>query len=124
MHWGELGSVARAIAPSPDMDSVTDSPAESSLMIWDSAFSGSAASRPRFLSFMKHTTAEVSLLVVAALILQPVVHGQTFRQRPVDYSEGASGWPPFLGIFDAPEVPEISLSNSGRLDALLHDATA
>ncbi len=92
-------------------------------MIWDSAFSGSAASRPRFLSFMKHTTAEVSLLVVAALILQPVVHGQTFRQRPIDYSEGASGWPPFLGIFDAPEVPEISLSNSGRLDALLHDAT-
>ena len=71
---------------------------------------------------MKHTTAEVSLLLVAALILQPVVHGQTIRQQPMDYSQGASAWPPFREVFKAPEVPEISLSNSARLDALLHDA--
>ena len=71
---------------------------------------------------MKHTTAEVSLLLAAALILQPAVHGQTIRQQPIDYSQGASAWPPFRGVFRAPEVPEISLSNSARLDALLHDA--
>ncbi len=71
---------------------------------------------------MKHTTVEVSLLLIAALILQPVVHGQTIRERPIDYSEGASAWPPFRGVFKAPDVPEISLSNSARLDALLHDA--
>ena len=71
---------------------------------------------------MKHTTAEVSLLLVAALILQPLVHGQTIRQQPIDYSQGASAWPPFGGVFRAPEVPDISLSNSARLDALLHDA--
>ena len=91
-------------------------------MLWDSAFSGSSASRLCFLSFMKHTIAEVSLFLAAALVLQPAVQGQTIGQQQIDYSQGASGWPPFREIFKAPDVPEISLSNSGRLDALLHDA--
>jgi len=54
--------------------------------------------------------------------MQPFASGQTFRKKPVDYSEAASGWPPFVNIFKAPDVPEISLTNSDRLDYLIHDA--
>ena len=71
---------------------------------------------------MKNRSVELPLLLAAILVLQPLASAQTFRSRPVDYSEGASSWPPFANIFDAPEVPEISLRNSGRLEALLHDA--
>ncbi len=71
---------------------------------------------------MKNRCVELSLLLVATLLLQPSASAQTIRSRPIDYSEGVSGWPPFLNIFDAPDVPEISLGNSGRLEALLHDA--
>ncbi len=71
---------------------------------------------------MKTRCVELPLLLVAVLILQPLVQAQTIRSRPVDYSEAASAWPPFMNIFEAPDVPEISLGNSGRLEALLHDA--
>jgi outer membrane protein TolC len=71
---------------------------------------------------MKNRTVELSLLLAAALVFQPLASAQTVRSKPVDYSEGASGWPPFTQIFDMPGVPDISLSNSGRLEALLHDA--
>lgn len=66
-------------------------------------------------------TVFVPLVLIAALVLQPVA-AQTIRAKPTDYSEGVSAWPPFTQIFKAPEVPDISLSNSGRLEALLHDA--
>lgn len=72
---------------------------------------------------MKNRTVELSLLLAAALLFQPLASGQTIRSKHTDYSEGVSGWPPLLNIFDAPEVPDISLSNSGRLEALLHDAS-
>ncbi len=74
---------------------------------------------------MKTRVVELPLLIVAALVLQPlqpVASAQSMRLRPLDYSEGVSGWPPLMNIFDAPQVPEISLRNSDRLDALLDDA--
>lgn len=71
---------------------------------------------------MKNRSVVLSLLMAAMLALQPLASAQAIRSRPVDYSEGASSWPPFRNIFEAPEVPDISLSNSGRLEALLHDA--
>ena len=71
---------------------------------------------------MKNRTVELSLLLAAALVFQPLASAQTIRSKPIDYSQGVSGWPPLLNIFDAPRVPDISLSNSGRLEALLHDA--
>ena len=71
---------------------------------------------------MKNRTVELSLLLAATLVFQPLASAQTIRSKPIDYSQGVSGWPPFVNIFAAPAVPDISLSNSGRLEALLHDA--
>ncbi len=71
---------------------------------------------------MKIWTGQLSLLLVAAVLLQPIASAQEIRSRPTDYSMGNSAWPPFTNIFKAPDVPEISLSNSGRLEGLLHDA--
>ena len=71
---------------------------------------------------MKIWTGRLSLLLVAAVLLQPIASAQEIRSRPTDYSMGNSAWPPFTNIFKAPDVPEISLSNSGRLEGLLHDA--
>lgn len=71
---------------------------------------------------MKTRSVVLSLLLALLLAVQPLATAQSIRTRAVDYSQGVSSWPPFADIFDAPEVPDISLSNSGRLDALLHDA--
>ena len=71
---------------------------------------------------MKNRTAELSLLLAGVLLFQHLASAQSFRTRPRDYSQGASAWPLFKNIFVAPEVPDISLANSGRLEALLHDA--
>ena len=71
---------------------------------------------------MKNRTADLSLLLALVLVLQPLASAQTIRTRPKDYSQGVSAWPLFKNIFEAPEVPDISLANSGRLEALLHDA--
>jgi len=71
---------------------------------------------------MKIWTGQLSLLLVTAVLLQPIASAQEIKSRPADYSIGQSGWPPFTNIFKAPDVPEISLSNSGRLEGLLHDA--
>lgn len=71
---------------------------------------------------MKNRSVELPLLLAAILALQPLAVAQTIRSKPIDYSEGVSAWPPLVNVFDAPEVPEISLSNSGRLEELLHDA--
>ena len=71
---------------------------------------------------MRNRTVELSLLVAATLFIQPLANAQQIRTKPRDYSQGISSWPPFANVFDSPEVPDISLSNSGRLDSLLHDA--
>lgn len=75
-----------------------------------------------FSSRMQDRTVVPSLVLAAMLALQPLATAQSIRARPIDYSQGASSWPLFVNIFDAPEVPDITLSNSGRLEALLHDA--
>ena len=71
---------------------------------------------------MKIWTGQLSLLLVTAVLLQPIASAQEIKSRPADFSMGQSAWPPFTNIFEAPDVPEISLSNSGRLEGLLHDA--
>lgn len=71
---------------------------------------------------MKNRTVAPLLLVAGVLLVQPWLGAQAIRARPPDYSQGVSGWPPFADIFDRPEIPEVSLENSGRLEALLHDA--
>ncbi len=68
----------------------------------------------------RSTSVSVSLALI--LFLQPFASGQTFRQKPVDYSEGVSGWPPIVNVLKTPKIPEISLANSERLDFLIHDA--
>ncbi len=71
---------------------------------------------------MNHRRFRVFTAVVAALVLASMASAQSMRMRPRDYSEGLSSWPPLGPIFKAPEVPEISLQNSSRLEALIHDA--
>lgn len=62
------------------------------------------------------------LLLVTAMALQPLATAQEIRARPMDYSMGQSAWPPLVNIFEAPEVPEITLQNSDRLENLLQEA--
>ena len=71
---------------------------------------------------MKNWTGQLSLLLVSAVLLQPIASAQEMKSRPIDYSIGQSAWPPLTGIFKAPNVPDISLHNSGRLEGLLDDA--
>lgn len=71
---------------------------------------------------MKIWTGQLSLLLVTAVLLQPIASAQEIKSRPIDYSTGQSAWPPLTGIFKAPNVPDISLHNSGRLEGLLDDA--
>ncbi len=71
---------------------------------------------------MKNKTISISLLLVATLVTQPILSAQSVSSKPMDYSRMQSGWPPFVNIFDAPDVPDISLSNSDRLEMLLDDA--
>jgi outer membrane protein TolC len=70
-------------------------------------------------------TKQLLYLLLAAFLL-----GQSFalsaqeigRNRP-DYSVGPDAFPNFLNVFKVPEVPEVSLANSGRLDELLRQGT-
>lgn len=71
---------------------------------------------------MTSRSAGVSVSLALFLLLQPLAQGQTFRRKPVDYSEGASGWPPFVNVLKTPEVPEIGLADSARMDFLIRDA--
>ena len=71
---------------------------------------------------MKNWIGQLALLLVTAVLLEPIASAQEINSRPLDYSAGKSAWPPFTQIFKSPDVPEISLRNSGRLEGLLHDA--
>ena len=62
------------------------------------------------------------LLLAIAISLQPPASAQEFRDRPIDYSIGQSAWPPLVNIFKTPDVPEISLQNSDRLESLVREA--
>ncbi|MCB1021242.1 MAG: TolC family protein [Bryobacterales bacterium] len=61
----------------------------------------------------------LSLLLVATLLHPSFAAAQEFRRAPVDYSHGPDTWPKLWTAYDVPDVPEIDLANSGRLDQLL-----
>lgn len=66
----------------------------------------------------------LSFLLAAMLLGQPLVlSAQDTRGSRPDYSAGPDAFPHFLNVFKVPEVPEISLANSGRLDELLRQGT-
>lgn len=66
----------------------------------------------------------LSFLLAAFLLGQPfALSAQEMRTSRPDYSAGPDPFPNFLNVFKVPEVPEISLANSGRLDELLRQGT-
>lgn len=66
----------------------------------------------------------LSFLLAAILLGQPVVLSaqETDNYRP-NYSVGPDTFPNLLNAFSTPEVPDISLANSARLDQLLRQGT-
>ena len=70
------------------------------------------------------TKQPLSFLLAAILLGQPfVLCAQDMRGRRLGYSDGPDAFPNFLNVFKVPEVPEISLANSGRLEELLRQGT-
>ncbi len=62
------------------------------------------------------------LILLAACVLLPAqLLPQTSGNMPHDYSQGIGGWPNFTRVYDMPEVPEIDLGNSPRLDQLVRE---
>jgi len=62
--------------------------------------------------------------LLTLLLLQPVLlSAQDYSKNPasIDYSKGAKAWPAFWNSYKAPEVPEIDLANSSRLEVLIDD---
>ena len=62
-----------------------------------------------------------SLLAMAMLLHPAIMSAQSFRNTQIDYSQGPDTWPNFLHAFEIPDVPEIQLSNSNRIEELLKD---
>lgn len=63
-----------------------------------------------------------SVLLAVLTALQPLaLTAQEYRRTTFDYSRGPDTWPVFWRAYDTPTVPELSLSNSGRLDQLIID---
>jgi len=46
---------------------------------------------------------------------------QEYRRQTFDYSNGPQTWPKFWNAFETPNVPELDLRNSGRLDQLIRE---
>ena len=63
----------------------------------------------------------LSLLLCAILLHSNVAMAQEFTRAPVDYSQGPDTWPKLWNAFEIPDVPQVNLSNSVRLDQLLVD---
>lgn len=62
----------------------------------------------------------LSLLLALALWLQPMLlSAQEYRRQNFDYSQGPQTWPKLWNAFETPDVPELDLHNSGRLDQLI-----
>jgi outer membrane protein TolC len=62
------------------------------------------------------------LILLAACVLLPApLLPQTSGNTPHDYSLGTSAWPNFTRVYDMPEVPEVELGNSPRLDQLVRE---
>ncbi len=65
----------------------------------------------------------LSLMLAALLIPQPfVLSAQSYRREPyIDYSKAPQGFPNIINLFKVPNIPEIDLANSARLDQLIYD---
>jgi outer membrane protein TolC len=61
------------------------------------------------------------LLLAACALLPAQLLPQTTSSSPHDYSQGTSAWPNFTRVYDMPEVPDVELGNSPRLDQLVRD---
>lgn len=67
-------------------------------------------------------TKPLAVALATVLFLQPfAASAQEYRRTMVDYSNGPDTWPNFMRAFDIPEVPEVNLTNSNRLEQLLKD---
>lgn len=68
------------------------------------------------------TVKQLFSLLLAATLLQPnVAMAQEIRRAPIDYTSGPDTWPKLWNAFEIPDVPQVDLSNSARLDELLRD---
>jgi len=64
----------------------------------------------------------IAVALATLLFVQPfAVSAQEYRRAMADYSSGPDTWPNFMRAFDIPEVPEVNLTNSNRLEELLRD---
>ena len=65
----------------------------------------------------------LSLMLAALLIPQPfVLSAQSYRREPyIHYSKAPQGFPNIINLFKVPNIPEIDLANSARLDQLIYD---
>jgi outer membrane protein TolC len=63
----------------------------------------------------------LSLLLVAILLHPSFAAAQEFQRAPIDYSQGPDTWPKLWNAFEIPDVPEVNLANSSRLDQLLRE---
>ena len=63
----------------------------------------------------------LSLLLTAIMLHPSFAAAQEFRRAPIDYSQGLDTWPKFWNAFEVPEVPEVDLANSPRVDQLLRE---
>ena len=63
-----------------------------------------------------------SVLLAGWLLVEPLaLVAQSQGKTRLDYSRGPDTWPKLWNSFETPVVPELSLSNSNRLDQLIHD---
>ena len=65
----------------------------------------------------------LSLTLAALLIAQPfALSAQSHQRVPyIDYSKAPTGFPNMWNLFTVPDIPEINLANSSRLDQLIYD---
>ena len=62
----------------------------------------------------------LSLFLATALLLEPaLLSAQEYQRQTFDYTRGPQTWPKFWNAFETPNVPELDLRNSGRLDELI-----
>lgn len=64
----------------------------------------------------------LAVALATLLFLQPFAAvAQEYRRSSMEYSNGPDTWPNFLNAFDIPDIPEVNLTNSNRLEELLRD---
>ncbi|MBI1357688.1 MAG: TolC family protein [Acidobacteria bacterium] len=69
-----------------------------------------------------HFNKTLAVALATTLFVQPLaVTAQEYHRSKIDYSSGADTWPNFMGAFEIPDVPQVNLANSNRLEQLLRD---